>query len=65
MIRMIVGRCHVGESNLQVIRYVKSRMKKGAWRKLSKAERKQTLREIIEAHSENQDLYHSLMTGRF
>lgn len=65
MISMIVGRCHVGDSNRKVIRYLKSRMKRGAWRKLSRDERKQIMREAIRCHAENRELYHAVMTGRF
>ena len=37
IVTMIVGRCHVGESNRAVIRYFVSRLKRGAWQKLSRA----------------------------
>jgi hypothetical protein len=59
MIRQIVGRCHVSQSNLAVIRYVISRLKHGykTWLTLDKAARKDLLREIIEAHAENKRLY--------
>ena len=65
MIRMIVGRCHVGESYLQVIRYVLSRMKKGSFRKAPRAVRRKTLKEIIRCHRENRRLYHQVVTGHF
>lgn len=65
MISQIVGRCHVSDSNLKVIRYFLSRLKKGAWRKTDKATRKQILRQIIETHRENKELYLAVMTGRF
>lgn len=65
MIHMIVGRCHVGQSNLSVIRYLKSRFKHGAWRSLPRDKRKDIMREAIRCHRENRDLYHTVMTGRF
>lgn len=64
MISMIVGRCHVGKSYVAVIKYVVSRMKKGAWRKLPRGERKRIMREIIRCHRANRKLYHAVMTGR-
>ena len=53
----MVGRCHVSESNLSVIRYVLSRMKKGAFRKAPKADRREILEDIIKHHQENQNLF--------
>jgi hypothetical protein len=65
MISQIVGRCHVGDSNLKVIRYFLSCIKRKEWRKLKRETRKETLRLVIEMHRENRELYHSVMTGRF
>jgi len=65
IVTMIVGRCHVGESNRHVIRYFKSRLKKGAWAKMPRAERKRVMRWVIQAHADNRSLYHAVMTGRF
>ena len=65
MIRQIVGRCHVGDSDLKVIRYFLTCLKKGAWRQVPKNIRKDTLREVLRTHHENQGLYYSVMTGRF
>jgi hypothetical protein len=45
MIRMLVGRCHVGESYRSVIRYVS---------------RKALLREIVKEHRENRQLYRNV-----
>jgi hypothetical protein len=63
----IVGRCHVGQSDRQVIRYFISRLKRKyrTWVEMPAAERKRWLRWIIEAHAENRELYHVVMTGRF
>lgn len=65
MIAMIVGRCHVGESNLSVIRYVLSRMNPGAFRKAPRAQRRELLKQIIACHRENQELYQCVQTGKF
>jgi hypothetical protein len=61
----IVGRCHVGESNRKVIRYFISRLKRGykTWHALPKAERKQWLKWIVQAHAENRGLYNYVMRG--
>jgi hypothetical protein len=61
----IVGRCHVGHSNRQVIWYFISRLKDGynTWRVVPKAERKQWLRWIVQAHAENRSLYNHVMRG--
>lgn len=66
IVRTIVGRRHVGESNRSVIRYFVSRLKRGyrTWHALPRAERKQWLRWIIQAHTENRGLYNYVMNGR-
>jgi hypothetical protein len=65
IVSQIVGRCHVGQSNRAVIRYFVSRLKHGAWRKLSRDERKTWLGYVLRAHAENRTLYAAVMTGRF
>ena len=67
MIRMLVGRCHVGESNREVIRYVISRMQHGhlSYRSHYRCERHALLRSIIEIHAENRALYTAVMSGSF
>lgn len=67
MIRQIVGRCHVGDSYLSVIRYVINRMAEGyrTFHAQPKAWRKELLREIVTVHRENRELYRAVMTGRF
>ena len=62
-VRSIVGRRHVAESNRTVIRYFVSRLKKGAWPKLGRGERKQWMRWVIAAHRENRELYRYVMRG--
>lgn len=61
MITMIVGRCHVSDSHRDVIRYVQSRMRKGAWAKLSRADRHTLMRAIIKAHNDNRAQYVAVM----
>lgn len=67
MIRMLIGRCHVGDSNSTVIRYVISRMKHGnlTYRSQYRQERHELLRSIIKIHAENRALYTSVMSGSF
>ena len=67
MVRSIVGRCHVGQSNRAVIRYFISRLREGykTWSAVSRSERKRYMRWIVEAHAENRKLYRSVMNGRF
>lgn len=57
MVRRIVDRCHVGESNLSVIRYLLSTMKKGAFRKAPRDQRRAILSEAIKRHRENRELF--------
>jgi hypothetical protein len=64
MIDQIVSRCHVGQSNRQVIKYFRSRLKCGAWSKLSREQRKDIIRQVIQCHSGNQDLYRAVVSGR-
>lgn len=66
MIRQIVGDCHVGESNMTVIRHVISKLRDGhrTHRILSRGERHEVLRQIIAAHAENISLYNYVMRGQ-
>lgn len=57
MIAMIVGRCHVGDSYLKVLRYVISRTKAGAFAKLPRKERRKLIREVFKQHKANRDLF--------
>ena len=65
MIRQIVNRCHVGQSDLQVIRYVISRLKHGfkTWQTIERVERKRMLRQAVMVHHENQAFYGYVMKG--
>ena len=66
ILRQIVDRCHVGQSNRAVIRYVVSRLKKGyaTWMILSRSVRRGIMRDAIAMHAENRILYRSVMGGR-
>ena len=66
MIKMIVNRCHVAESNLSVIRYVITRLADNyaTWKTLTKKQRKTMMRQIIKAHAGNGHLYHYVMNGQ-
>lgn len=65
MIERIVARCHVGQSNRQVISYFVSRLAHGqkTWFGLSKRMRKDYMRKIIKAHAKNGNLFHDVTTG--
>ena len=56
-IATIVGRCHVGERNTEVLRYVRSRIKRSAWRKLDRKTRRAVIREVVDTHRANRDTY--------
>jgi hypothetical protein len=66
LIRQIVGRCHVGESNRKVIRYVISCLKRKykTWQATPKATRREAMHQIIAVHRENRQLYRAVMSGR-
>lgn len=63
MIDQIVGRCHVGESYVSVIKYVVSRFRAGEWRKLTRKERRRIMRRAMRIHRRNRELYASVMRG--
>lgn len=67
MLRMLIGRCHVADSNSAVIRYVISRMEHGnlTYRSQYRRERHELLRAIIKIHAENRALYTAVMSGGF
>lgn len=62
MINQIVSKCHVSNSNMQVIRYVIGRMKQGykTYKTLDKRTRKQILKDCIMCHTQNKKLYASI-----
>lgn len=63
LVGQIVGRCHVGISHRQAIRYFVSRLKRGAWRSLPRAERRQWMRWVVRAHQADRRLYSAVMAG--
>jgi hypothetical protein len=65
IVRMVVDRCHVGDSNRRVIRYVISRLKKKhrGFRAMSRSQRRDLLRQIVTVHTENRELYRDVMRG--
>lgn len=65
IIRQIVDRCHVADSNLAVVRYFLSRMKPGAFWKLSKRKRRNMLAAVLKRHAENRAVYRLVMRGGF
>ena len=66
MIERLVSRCHVGESNLAVIRYVISRLADGrrTFLALPRDKRRYLMTESIRHHQANRDLYGAVITGR-
>jgi len=65
MVRQIINRCHVGQSNRAVIKYFISRLRNGhtTWRALPREERRQWLRWVISVHRDNRSLYRMVMGG--
>lgn len=65
LIRQIVGRCHVADSNRMVIKYVISRLKQGykTYRAYPREQRRLLLRQIIAQHAHNLDEYRFVMGG--
>lgn len=63
MLRMLVGRCHVGQTNREVVAYVASLTSK-SWAKLDGLTKRSIIRECIRIHRENRDLYAAVVNGR-
>jgi hypothetical protein len=61
----IVGRRHVSESNLQVIRYVVSRLRRkhATFAGMPRKDRRAFLRQVITAHQDNRAMYVAVMGG--
>jgi len=63
ILNQVVGRCHVGQSNLAVIRYAISRLA-NQWRTfkaLPRFKRRKFMRDVIKVHAANQALYQRVM----
>ena len=65
MIRMIVARCHVSETDEAVCLYVISRLRRGAWDRMDPDRQHELARAACEAHAENRRLYVDVMRGGY
>lgn len=63
MVTMLVGQCHVFDSNREVLRHVVEPMKPGAWESLPKRQKFAIIRAVIQAHTANRRLYHAVYSG--
>ncbi len=65
VISNIACRCHVNDSNRTVFRYVISRLLEGytSYRALPRALRRALLRDVIDVHTRNRELYAYVMKG--
>jgi hypothetical protein len=65
IIRQIVGRCHVSDSNRTVIRYFVSRLRKeySTLRDMPRSQRREQLRAVIEEHAANRKLFQKVTSG--
>ena len=63
IVHMIVDKLHVGTSNRGVIKYLVSRMACGykTYKAMSKASRRSMIRQALERHAYNQELYRYTM----
>lgn len=63
IVRQIVGRCHVGETYLEVLRHVLTKLKGGrkTWLLLPKLNRRHLIAAVIQHHRENRVLYRQVM----
>ena len=61
----IVGRCHVGESYTEVLRYVVSLLQDGTagWRRMPRQQRRLAVAMIVYEHNANRELYTTVMSG--
>ena len=59
MISWLVGKCHVADSYLTVLRFVVSKIKGGVktFRALSREERRKVISATFKAHKENRELF--------
>lgn len=64
IIRQIVERCHVGDSDEKVFEYVLSRLSKSGREGLTAKQKATLKRAVIAAHRANQKLYSYVMRGR-
>ena len=62
MIRMLVSRCHVSDSNREVVDYVTSCLQPSAWGRFSSIAKRRIIRACIEEHRKNKELYAFVMS---
>ena len=62
-LRSIIARCHVADSQADVLKYAQSRLKKGHWEKQTPEYQKAFAQACAELHEENRNLYTSVMKG--
>lgn len=66
IVRQIIDRdCHVSMRNREVIRHVISRLKDGyaAFRAMPREDRKKLMRQCVQVHRKNWELYCDVMSG--
>jgi len=63
IIRQIVGRVHVGDSDADVLKYARSRLARGAWDRMSPKDQRAFECEVIKEHERNRNLYRQVMRG--
>jgi hypothetical protein len=59
----IVSRCHVADSQADVLQYAQSRLKEGFWEKQTPEWQAAFTEACAELHRENRGLYTSVMRG--
>jgi len=57
----IVARCHVMDSNKEVLKYASSRIKKKAWREMPLHVKVRFARACRQLHEDNRELYRAVM----
>ncbi len=66
MIKMLIDKCHIGDSDREVIKFFIGNLKRGheTWVTVPKGARRKMMKEIVRVHRNNQFLYGSVMGGR-
>ena len=66
VVTFIVDRLHVGTSNRQVLREIRSRLRKGMRRgRKHRMERRLAYQIALDRHAANRKTYHQVMSGNF
>jgi hypothetical protein len=63
IVRMILGNVHVGASFPAALRAVVERLREGAWRAMSRADRRAVVRAVVREHKHNRGVYAYVMGG--